>query len=59
MGLWLEAAFLALTVAGMWIPLSARLTSADVADNQTAPSLIEELPEEARFVLGDTPITML
>lgn len=54
MGLWLEAAFLALTVAGMWIPLSARLTSADVADNQTAPSLIEELPEEARFVLGDT-----
>jgi hypothetical protein len=45
---------LALTVAGMWIPLSARLTSADVADNQIAPSLIEELPEEARFVLGDT-----
>jgi hypothetical protein len=45
---------LAITVAGMWIPLSARLTPADVADNQIAPSLIEELPEEARFVLGDT-----
>ena len=26
----------------------------DVADNQIAPALIEELPEEARFVLGDT-----
>lgn len=45
---------LAITVAGMWIPLSARLTPANVADNQTAPALIEELPDEARFVLGDT-----
>ncbi len=45
---------LTITVAGMWIPLSARLTSADVADNQIAASLIEELPQEARFVLGDT-----
>jgi hypothetical protein len=45
---------LAITVAGMWIPLSARLTPAEEADNQIAPSLIEELPEEARFVLGDT-----
>ncbi len=45
---------LAITVAGMWIPLSARFTPADVADNQIAPSLIDELPEEARFVLGDT-----
>jgi hypothetical protein len=40
--------------AGMWIPLAARLTRADVADNQIAPALIEELPAEARFVLGDT-----
>jgi hypothetical protein len=38
----------------MWIPLAARLTPADVADNQIAPALIEELPDEARFVLGDT-----
>jgi hypothetical protein len=45
---------LTITVAGMWIPLSARLTPADVADNQIAPLLIEQLPEEARFVLGDT-----
>jgi hypothetical protein len=45
---------LAITVAGMWIPLAARLTPADAADNQIAPTLIEELPDEARFVLGDT-----
>jgi Transposase DDE domain len=45
---------LTITVAGMWIPLSARLTPADVADNQIAPLLIEELPQEACFVLGDT-----
>ncbi len=45
---------LAITVAGMWIPLSARLTPADVADNHIAAALIEELPDEARFVLGDT-----
>ena len=45
---------LAITVSSVWIPLSARLTPADVADNQIAPLLIEELPEEARYVLGDT-----
>ncbi len=45
---------LATTVAGVWIPLAARLTPANVADNQIAPLLIEELPEEARFVLGDS-----
>jgi hypothetical protein len=45
---------LAIGVAGMWIALSARLTEAEVADNQMAPALIEELPDEARFVLGDT-----
>ena len=38
----------------MWIPLCARLTPANVADNRIAEPLIEELPEEARFVLGDT-----
>jgi hypothetical protein len=46
---------LATTVAGVWIPLAAQLTPANVSDNQVALSLIEELPqEEARFVLGDT-----
>jgi hypothetical protein len=34
--------------------LRARLSPAHVADNQIAPLLIEQLPEEARFVLGDT-----
>jgi hypothetical protein len=33
-GVWMEALDLAITVAGIWIPLSARLTPADVADNQ-------------------------
>ncbi len=45
---------LAITVAGVWIPLSARLTPANTADNEVAPLLIEELPSEVRFVLGDT-----
>lgn len=45
---------LATTVAGVWIPLCARLTPANVADSRIAELLIEELPEEARFVLGDT-----
>ena len=45
---------LAITVAEMWIPLAARLAPAEVADNKMAPALIEELPDEARFVLGDT-----
>jgi Transposase DDE domain len=44
---------LACTVAGVWIPLAARLTPANVHDVRLAPRLIEELPEEARFVLGD------
>jgi hypothetical protein len=45
---------LACTVAGVWIPLAARLTPANASDGRVAPLLIEELPEEARFVLGDT-----
>lgn len=45
---------LATTVGGVWIPLSARLTPANVSDNRVALSLVEQLPEEARFVLGDT-----
>ena len=44
---------LACTVAGVWIPLAARLTPANVHDVRMAPLLIEELPQEARFVLGD------
>jgi hypothetical protein len=41
------------TVAGVWIPLAAELTPANAADNETAPDLLSELPEEAHFVLGD------
>jgi hypothetical protein len=45
---------LATTVAGVWVPLAARLTPANVPDNRVAPLLIEELPQQARFVLGDS-----
>src|SRR5215208_536361 len=44
---------LAIAVCEVWIPLCARLTPANPADNAVAPHLIEELPEEVRFVLGD------
>lgn len=40
-------------VAGIWIPLSAFLTPANMADNEMAPSLIAELPNEVKFLLGD------
>jgi hypothetical protein len=45
---------LAVTVAAVWIPLSARLNPANAADNKVAPLLIAALLEGARFVLGDT-----
>ena len=41
------------TVASVWIPLAAELTPANVADNQVAPSLLADVPDEVRFVLGD------
>ena len=41
------------TVAAVWIPLAARLTPANRADNEEAPALIEELPEEIHYLLGD------
>jgi hypothetical protein len=44
---------IACAVAAVWIPLSAELTSANVADNEVAPALIHELPPEAHFILGD------
>ena len=44
---------LAVTVAALWIPLSARLTPANVYDGNEAIALLEEVPLEARFVLGD------
>lgn len=45
---------LACTVGDVWIPLAAELTPANVHDSKLAGSLVAELPEEARFVLGDT-----
>jgi hypothetical protein len=44
---------IACVVASVWIPLSAELTPANSADNEVAPALIYELPNDARFVLGD------
>jgi len=44
---------IACAVAAVWIPLSAQLTSANVADNEVAPALIHELPPEAHLILGD------
>ena len=37
----------------VWLPLAADLTAANRADNEQAPALIAELPEELRFLLGD------
>ena len=45
---------IALTLGSVWIPLAARLTPANTADNKVATVLMEALPDEARFVLGDT-----
>ena len=42
------------TVAAVWIPLAAEVTAANVADNTQATRLLPDLPEEARFILGDT-----
>jgi hypothetical protein len=41
------------TVAAVWIPLAAELTPANEADNEVAPTLIQELPPEMRYLLGD------
>jgi hypothetical protein len=42
------------TAAAVWIPLAAMLTPANTADNEMAPALIEELPTDLRYLLGDT-----
>ena len=42
------------TVSAAWIPLAAELTPANTADNDPAPRLLDEVPLDARFVLGDT-----
>ena len=45
---------LASTVAAVWIPLAADLTPANVHDSVLAAQLIEQLPLDARFVMGDS-----
>lgn len=37
----------------MWLPLAAEVTSANIADNEQAPSLIEVLPASLHLLLGD------
>lgn len=43
----------AAAVSAVWIPLAAELTPANTADSEIAPRLLDELPAEVRFVLGD------
>jgi hypothetical protein len=45
---------LAVTVGALWLPLAAELTVANRGDNAEAPWLLEQLPREGRYVLGDT-----
>jgi hypothetical protein len=45
---------LAVTVGAVWSPLAAELTVANHADNEVAPRLLEQVPAEVRYVLGDT-----
>jgi hypothetical protein len=45
---------LASLIGGCFIPLAAVLTKASVHDATVAPLLLDELPLDARFVLGDT-----
>jgi hypothetical protein len=40
-------------VAGVWFPIAAVLTPANVADSDPAPELLREVPAEVRFILGD------
>ncbi len=42
------------TVAAVWLPLAAELTAANVADNEAAFALLEHLPSEVQYLLGDT-----
>jgi hypothetical protein len=40
-------------VAGVWFPIAAILTPANIADSEPAPALPSRVPAEVRFVLGD------
>ncbi|BCM88366.1 hypothetical protein IAD21_00197 [Abditibacteriota bacterium] len=45
---------LSVSCGAVWIPLAAELTPANCPDNEVAPRLVDELPLQVRFVLGDT-----
>jgi Transposase DDE domain len=45
---------LAVTLGAVWLPLAAELTVANRGDNEVAPLLLQQLPGEVRYVLGDT-----
>jgi hypothetical protein len=40
-------------VAGVWFPIAALLTPANIADSEQASADLAEVPAEVRFVLGD------
>ena len=40
-------------VAAVWFPVAALLTPANIADSEPAPALLNEVPADVRFVLGD------
>ena len=42
------------TIGAVWIPLAAELTPANEADNERGLLLLEQLPKEVRYILGDT-----
>ncbi len=44
----------AVSVGSLWIPLAAQLTVANIGDNRVGPRLIEQLPSEVRYAVGDT-----
>jgi hypothetical protein len=44
---------IAAAVSTVWIPLAAELTPANIADSEIAFRLLDQLPAEVRFVLGD------
>ncbi len=45
-------------VGGAFIPLAAELTAASVHDAAVAPALLDDLPLDTRYVLGDTHYQM-
>jgi hypothetical protein len=45
---------LAVTAGKLWIPVAAELTVANTSDNIVAPRLLERIPDQTRWVLGDS-----